>query len=82
MKYVLISVPLVFALVIGCSLIGLLRWHKDAREALQMAREVNDRRGARRAHDDLFAIRLSIVLIVLFVGACIRLVIEAINELP
>ena len=73
MKYALISVPLVLALVIGCALIGLLRWHKDAREELQTAMETNDAKGARKAHADLFAIRLSIVLIVLFVGALIVL---------
>ena len=82
MKYVLFSVPLVFALVLACSLIALCRWHKGASEALRNAREWNDSKGARNARADLFAIRLSIVLIVLFVGALIVLAIEAITELP
>ena len=60
MKYVLFTVPLVFVLVLACSLIGLFRWHKAAREALHKAREWNDAEGAKDAQADLIAIRCSI----------------------
>lgn len=82
MKYILFTVPLVFVLVLACSLIGLFRWHKAAVEALHKAREWNDAEGARNARADLFAIRLSAVIIVLFVGALVVLAVETIIELP
>ena len=81
MKYLFFLLPLAFAAALVYILYFAFGWHATAMRDWRAAKERGNIEAAKDAQADLIAIRCSIALVIIFVGALCVLAIGAITEL-